>query len=123
MKKILIADDTEEVVDSLQEMLSPYYEVDVARSGFEVLELCEQVDYECVILDINFEYGVSGLEVASTLRSNNNQVSILIFSATGYTQAIRQYVVDIGATFCEKPLDLDFIHKMLRKQENEQDSL
>lgn len=113
MKRILVADDKQEVLDSLKEMLLPYYDVNTAMSGFEVLQLCSKIHYDCIIIDVNFEYGISGLQVATILRSQDKKIRILIFSAIDYSQSVRQHAVNIGATFCEKPLSLDQIHKIL----------
>jgi CheY-like chemotaxis protein len=113
MKKLLIADDEMDIVESIKEMLTPYYQVDTATAGFEVLQLCERERYEGLIIDVDFGPGISGLEVASILRTDNKDIKILIFSAIDYSDAVRQQVVDIGAVFCEKPLSLSFIRKIL----------
>ena len=44
-KRLLVADDREEVANSIKEMLGQIYDVDVATSGSEVIHQCalEQV--------------------------------------------------------------------------------
>jgi CheY-like chemotaxis protein len=113
MKRVLIADDRKDIVETIRDMLTPYYCVDIATAGLEVLYLCEQEVYEGLIIDVNFDNGVSGIEVASILRANDKAIKILIFSAIDYSDAVRQQVVDIGAVFCEKPLSLGFVRKTL----------
>jgi len=113
MKRILIADDDRDIVESIQEMLSPYYAVDVATTGLEILQLCERETYEGLLVDVDFGPGMSGLEAASIVREQNKGIRILICSAVDYSDAVRQQAVDLGAVFCEKPLDLDFIRETL----------
>ena len=113
MKRILIADDDREIVESIREMLSPYYTTDIATTGLEILQLCERETYDGLIIDVDFGPGISGLEIASIVRAQSKDIRILIFSAVDYSDAIRQQAVDLGAIFCEKPLDLDFVHEIL----------
>jgi CheY-like chemotaxis protein len=113
MKRILVADDEPDIVRSIQEMLAPFYLVDVANTGTEVLRLCEESAYDGLIIDVDFGPGISGIEVATVLRRQNKDMRILVFSAIDYSDAVRQQVVDLGAVFCEKPLSLEFVRSAL----------
>lgn len=113
MKNVLVADDQPDVVRSIQDMLGPFYCVDVATSGSEVLQMCSCKTYDGLIIDVEFGPGVSGLEVSSIVRARDKEIRILIFSATDYSDAVRQQAVDIGAAFCEKPLSLQSVRKAL----------
>ena len=113
MKKILIADDDSEVVESIRVMLSPYYSVETATTGLEVLELFDDNNYHGLIIDVDFSYGISGLQTAAKLRLKDKTLRILVFSATDYSDAVRQYAVDMGATFCEKPLKLSQVQRIM----------
>jgi len=94
-------------------MLTPYYDVDVASSGIEVLQLCEGFPYYGLLIDVDFGPGISGLEIAAALRSLNKEIRIIVFSAIDYSDAVRQQVVDLGAQFIEKPLSLDDVLEKL----------
>lgn len=113
MKRILVADDRLDVVASIQEMLAPYFEVETATTGMHVLQLCEKHHFDGLIIDVEFPEGISGLETASRVRAANKEIKLLVFSATNYTDAVRQKVVDIGGVFCEKPLKLDFVRRFV----------
>ena len=54
MKRILVADDEMDIVRSVQEMLSPYYIVDTATTGVEILRLCAATCYDGLIIDADF---------------------------------------------------------------------
>jgi|ERR1051325_1564777 DNA-binding NtrC family response regulator len=113
LKRILVADDEEDILWSVRETLTPYYEVDVATSGSEVLQLWDENSYYALIIDVTFDQGVSGLETASAIRSEDKDIRIIVFSAKGYSDSVRQKVVNLGAQFIEKPLVLsDVLEKL-----------
>ena len=113
MKRILVADDHSDTVQSMKEMLTPYCEVDTATTGLETLMLFKRREYDGLVIDVAFEGGMSGLETAARLRSKYKDLKILVFSATNYSDADRQQAVDIGAVFREKPLSLDDVRKIM----------
>lgn len=113
MRKILVADDDRQIVNSIKEMLFPYYDVCVSTSGFETLKHCTEEQFDGLITDIDFGPGMSGLEVATLIRQQDKSIRIMVFSAVDYSDSVRQQVVDIGANFCEKPLSIEFIHRMM----------
>lgn len=115
MKRILIADDEEAVLQSMKEMLEAYFQVDVAMSAIEVMRLYEQHSYDCLILDVTFEQGLSGLEIASMIRAEDGEVGIVICSAVNYSDDIREQVAEMNAHFLEKPLRLGKVLETLGK--------
>lgn len=112
-KAIIVADDKENIVKSMKKMLEPYYDVSTATSGLNVLELCDAKQYDALIIDVIFEGGMSGLETAAMLRENDKDIKIIIISAVDYSSATRQQAIKIGASFLEKPLQLERIRKIL----------
>lgn len=112
-KAIIVADDKEAIVKSMKKMLEPYYEVSTATSGFDVLALCSEKHFDALIIDVIFEGGMSGLETAGMVRESDKDLKIIIMSAVNYSSATRQQAVQIGASFLEKPLQLDRIRKIV----------
>ncbi len=115
MIRILVADDETDIVESLKEMLAPYYEVDTATSGLEVLRMVKQKSYTGLILDVQFKPGMNGLEIAARLQSKNADIKIIIFSAF-YSKEIQQQAIGLGAVLYEKPLSLEKIRKVMEAQ-------
>ncbi len=113
LRRVLVADDKEDILWGIQEMLAPYYQVDVATSGSEVLKLWDETSYYALIIDVSFGPGISGLEAASAIRAEDKEIRIIVFSAKEYSDAVRQQVVNLGAQFIEKPLVLsDVLEKL-----------
>lgn len=115
MKRLLVADNDSELLGSVESMLAPYYVVDTATSGLEVLDLFEKNHYTGLIIDVDFEQGINGLQIAERLRKKSKDLRIIIFSATNYSDAERQQAIDIGATFHEKPLPIELIIEIMEK--------
>lgn len=110
---IIVADDKANIVKSMRKMLEPYYEVTTATSGIDVLDLCHDKQYDALIIDVIFEGGMSGLETAKLLRETDKNIRIIIISAVDYSSATRQQAISIGASFLEKPLQVEHIRKIL----------
>lgn len=114
MKKILVADDDQQILISIKRMLSPYYEVDIAMSASETLDLLDKVKYDGLIIDVEFRSGVNGLDTVAQLREEGyTDLKIIVFSATDYSNSIRQRTIELGAVFCEKPIKEQLIKMIM----------
>ncbi len=80
--KILIIDDEEVILTILNELLTREgYEVDMARSGEEGIEIFRQDSFNLAIIDKNLE-GRSGIDILKTVKEINPTVEAMIM--TGY---------------------------------------
>lgn len=112
-KRLLVADDREDVANSIKEMLSPIYEVDIANSGSEVIQQCLLNQYYGLLIDVRFEDGMSGVEAAAIVRLHNKEIKIIIFSGYELSDSITRQIVEMGAQFMEKPLVLEAVQKKM----------
>lgn len=95
MKKILIADDNEDITDILSNYITREgYEPIIARDGEEALHLFEQEQPVLVLLDIMMPK-IDGYEVCRSIRKKNN-VPIILVTARG-EDFERVMGLDIGA--------------------------
>lgn len=95
MKKILIADDNEDITDILSNYITREgYEPVIARDGEEALRLFEQEQPVLVLLDIMMPK-IDGYEVCRSIRKKNN-VPIILVTARG-EDFERVMGLDIGA--------------------------
>lgn len=79
--KILIVEDENE----LRSLVKRYLEknnfiVDEAGDGRKALDMLDDIEYDCVILDLNLPE-VDGIEVTKQLRKNKNNVPIIMLTA------------------------------------------
>ena len=81
--RVLVADDSAAVRESLTECLSAERDLQIvghAADGHEALRLAERLRPDVLLLD-NSMPGVSGLEVARTLRRSQPQIAIIMYTA------------------------------------------
>lgn len=79
--RLLLAEDEEELSQALAAVLRHnHYSVDTVFDGQEALDYLEGQEYDGVILDIMMPKK-SGLEVLRTIRSQKNQVPVLLLTA------------------------------------------
>jgi signal transduction histidine kinase len=114
--KVLIADDNRDAADSMAMILGlSGYEVYVAHSGREALELTEQHRPEVVFLDIGMP-DLNGYEVAAAIRRQPWGKKIYLLAVTGWGQSEDKERA-LAAGFdrhLTKPVDLDQVESLLR---------
>ena len=93
MTKILIADDHQMFIDGLRSLLEGSENIAVvgeARNGQQVLELCDDIEVDLVIMDINMPV-MDGIQATRELLKKNPSIKILALSM--YND--REYISDI----------------------------
>ena len=90
MAKILIVDDENAILDTLQILLrGEGFEVSIAHSGKEAVERFGDVAPDVVVTDIRMP-GVGGLDVLAAVREADAEVPVILMTA----QASLQSAVD-----------------------------
>ncbi len=113
-KKILIVDDEERVVQSIQGVLEDEgFRVATAKSGEEAIQAFQKEHPDVTLLDI-WMPGMDGIEVLKRLKGIAPDCQVIMISghATISTAmaAVRQGALD----FIEKPISLDILLKTIR---------
>lgn len=106
-RTILIVDDEESIIQSLEGILSDEgFEVISARSGAEAIEKIEEEIPDLVLLDI-WMPGKDGIETLSEIKASYPNLQVLMMSGHGTIEtAVR--ATKVGAyDFIEKPLSLE----------------
>ncbi len=81
MMHILIAEDEKELANSLKKSLAAEgYEVSIACDGEQTLDLLRARKYDALLLDWRMPK-MSGLDVCKTLRSEGNDIPIILITA------------------------------------------
>ena len=112
--RVLVVDDEPSVADVCREFLTGEgFEVTVAASGEEALDLIPELAPDVILTDINLP-GLSGLEVMRHARSADPDACIIV--VTGYAStasaidALRQGAYE----YVTKPFDLEAVHKIVK---------
>ncbi len=113
-KNILIVDDDENMGDTLKDILElEGYEVELARSGEESLELAKRRSYDCFLLDIKMP-GMNGIDALKALKGIHKNPKVIVM--TGFSQSdYDRQAKEEGASFLlQKPLDMENLLKNIK---------
>ena len=113
--KILIVDDEESMVFSVQDYLSSYAYCLGATSYEEAITLLEmEKDFSVVISDIRMP-NKDGFDLLMWLRENRPQVKVIMITAYG-SPSVRALAKQKGAVvYLEKPLDLEQLLQVVQQ--------
>lgn len=112
---LLIVDDDTELRAVLEEILASVAEkIDSAENGKQALDKISQENYDCILSDINMPV-MNGLELLKEIRNRSLSVPVVMVSAFGDQENLRQ-ALKLGASdFVDKPFDSDHIRQVVRK--------
>ena len=113
---VVYADDDELVLETISELLTHEgLDVHACADGAEVFSLCEQVDPDTVLLDLNMP-GIDGLKVARQLRRMLVDRPLRLVALTGHgSWELRKKAMDAGFDeFLTKPVSINALVRALR---------
>jgi two-component system KDP operon response regulator KdpE len=113
MSRVLVVDDDPRIAKTLQVNLRARgYDVDLARTGEQALQLAARNQPDAVILDLGLP-SMDGLDVVRGLRGWTS-VPIVVLSARG-SEAAKVEALDLGADdYLTKPFGMDELFARLR---------
>jgi len=113
-ERILVVDDEPGVRTALGAILGDEgFEVRMAESGEQALELLEQETCDAVLLDVWLP-GMDGLETLRRLRERNQDIEVVMISGHGTIDTAVRAAKSGAFDFVEKPLSLDRTLLVLR---------
>lgn len=112
--RILIVDDEQEIVNSLQHFFSKKgCNVDTAINGKQALDFIASKEYDFIFLDHNMPE-LTGLEVIKQMKKNG--VKAKTYMLTAYREIDADLALAVGADgYLEKPLDLNCLNDIVFK--------
>ena len=119
-KRILLVDDDEMIIDSLQRLLiKKGYEVTVANNGHEAVELNKSQDFDLIITDIRMPRldGISTIKIIRSMMDEKKQNRVPEILLTGY--ATEEHMLEAQhlkvADCLYKPVDIWELLKSIKK--------
>jgi DNA-binding response OmpR family regulator len=115
IKKILVVDDDEGIVDALSLMLEEYgYEVSATLRGEETYQKVSRFNPDLIFLDILMS-GADGRIICQKLKSNAKTKSIPIVMISAHPSA-KRHALKVGADgFLAKPFETDELISLAEK--------
>ncbi|MCX5779566.1 MAG: response regulator [Firmicutes bacterium] len=113
--KILIVDDQKGVRRLLEELFRQEgWEVRSAADGLEALELVAKVLPDLILMDVKMP-NMNGLEATQEIMQRQPGISIIMMTAYGEIEVVRQ-ALDAGVKRCiSKPFDIKDLRDMVDK--------
>ncbi len=116
--KVLLVDDDVELLEALALYLKAdqdTYELLLARSGSEAIEILANESMAIVVCDICMQ-GMSGLEVLADIRVRHPQTEVILITAHGSPQ-LQEEVKKSGCLhLIEKPFDPEKLRRLIRRE-------
>jgi CheY-like chemotaxis protein len=105
LKRILVVDDDQGILDSFEVLLGDRYNLVKAENGYEALRILETDPPQLIFLDIKMP-GLDGIDVLRRLQKDQKKVGVVIITGTDQEktedEARSLGVVD----YLKKPLDI-----------------
>lgn len=123
MKKILIVDDEQDIVESLKFVLEAVgYNCFTAFNGEDGLRLAKELIPDLIILDVMMPK-INGYKISRLLKYDNKYKNIPILMITARSQEEDKLIgEETGADeYITKPFDLDEVLKLVDKYLNKDD--
>jgi two-component system, NtrC family, nitrogen regulation response regulator GlnG len=115
IRRILVADDEESIRWVLSKALTKKgYDVDLATSGSEALNLFRQNRYDLAVLDIKMP-GISGLDLLSRFHQERPEVLVIIMTAESSMKNAVEAMKRGAYDYLTKPFDLDALDAIVLK--------
>jgi len=115
IKRILIADDEESMRWVLSKALNKQgYQVDLASSGQEALQLSRKQSYQLAVLDIKMP-GMSGLDLLSRLQEESPATLVVIMTAESSMKNAIEAMKRGAYDYITKPFDLEALDAIILK--------
>ncbi len=118
-KAILIVEDEFSVRESLRMILKSKYEVHMAADGEEALQHIQKEKIDLVTLDLKMP-GLSGIEVLREIKKRNADIEVVVVSAYGNPQNLREATRYGAGDFINKPFNapdlINSVNKSLERQ-------
>lgn len=116
---ILIVDDEVGPRESLRMILKPHYETYTAADGKEALNILKRTKIDVVTLDLKMP-GLSGLDVLREIRKYHTDVEVVIITAYGSPQNVKEANRFGARSFICKPFNsmelINYIHQLFERR-------
>ena len=114
--KVLLADDSQLILDRLQEMLSDFKEAEIVAAldnGEDSLERIKSLNPDLVIIDINMPK-LNGLQVLEAIKKENHKAIFIILTLYA-SKYFREKAMTLGADyFFSKVDDFDKVSSVVQ---------
>ena len=118
--RILVVNDTQEILELFRMILEGEMGHDVILSGFPIQDIneIERIKPDLIILDLIFEDEKSGIQMLQMLKMKRSTAGIPVLICTAAINSVREqegYLVSQGVHVLYKPFDIDQLQNHVRQ--------
>ena len=106
MTKILVVDDERIVLESCRRVLGERYDVSLAKSADEAMELMSREPLSLILLDIKMP-GMDGMRLMRQVKEKWPEIPVIIMSGYVTNETMQEVAKTDAATFLAKPFTPD----------------
>lgn len=111
--RILLVDDNEAFLDSTKDVLENQgYEVVTAESGEEAVRVFDTHTFDVILMDIKMP-GMNGVESFIEMKRLRSGVKVIMVTAYGVEEMIRQALAEGALAVLHKPLDMTLFFRTI----------
>lgn len=115
MKRVMIVEDEQTLAFALREsLIDEGYEVDVAESGEEALQIFTVKRHEVVVTDLRMP-GITGIQLLREIKKIAGATEVIMVSAYGSMEAAIEALRLRAFDFIIKPYTVDYIRLSIRR--------
>ncbi|HLX58575.1 MAG TPA: response regulator [Ktedonobacteraceae bacterium] len=112
--RILVVNDTQEILELFRMLLEEEEGYDVVLSGFPIQQVneIEKIEPDLIILDLVFGEEKTGLQMLQMLKMKRSTATIPVIVCTAALDLVREqegYLVSQGVHVVFKPFDIDHL--------------
>ena len=112
VKRLLLVDDDDSILESLEDLLADQYAVQLARNGAEALDLIAGQPFDVMLLDLMMPV-MSGDSLLRELKSRGIEIATVLGSASGRAAQVAKA---LGARdWIPKPYDINDLEAKLAR--------
>ncbi|MBI5809367.1 MAG: PAS domain S-box protein [Ignavibacteriales bacterium] len=114
-KKLLYVEDDEVSQSVVTKTLSKYYEIDLAQSAEEALNILKEKTYDALLIDVNLGFGMDGVQLTEKIRTIPQYRDVPIIAVTAYASELdRQEFLSRGFShYISKPFGIKDLIKLV----------
>jgi DNA-binding NtrC family response regulator len=112
LKRMLIVDDEQDLLELLAEHFEGRYEVDTATSGAAAIERFVHQRPDVVFLDVNMP-GATGIEVLKLFKQTDPSIPVIMVTANGEIPVAEACLKNGALSYVPKPFNLVYMDHMV----------
>jgi DNA-binding NtrC family response regulator len=113
--RVLLVDDEEELVATIQERLEMRgILAEAVTTGHDALERIQEASFDVVVVDLKMP-GLGGTDIVDVIRKRRPEIQVLLITGHGSGHGELDELADRGYRILLKPFQIDRLIEMIRE--------